>query len=109
MTFAVTEGMSIAITSDPTTKAHARPDVRIFKKRRIETGVLPALAEAFIQFLEGKREHLAHIENHPWGLKSDFRLFQQDFTASPEAFENDLDFIANRCPAGRGETLLMFE
>src|SRR4030095_15050058 len=98
--------MPIAVTSDPTTKAHARPDMRILEKRRIETGVLPGLAEAFIQLLEGKWEHFAHIENHSAALKSYFRLFQQDFTASPEALENDLDFVANRCPAGRGETFI---
>src|SRR5262245_51480130 len=100
--------MSIAITSNPATETYPRPDMRIFEEHRIEPAVLPGVTKAFIQLLEGKREHFAHIENHPATLKSDFRLFQQNFTTSPKALENDLDLVANLFPLRRGQTF-MFE
>ena len=98
--------MSIAVTSDSNYQSARAARCADFEKRRIEAGVLPGVAEAFIQLLEGEREHFAHIENHPAALKSDFRLFNKISPLRQRRSRTIL--ISSRIASrrGRGETFI---
>jgi hypothetical protein len=56
------------------------------------------VTKALVELLESKGENLAHIKNHSAALEGHLRLFEEDFAASPESLQNDLDFVADCLP-----------
>ena len=99
--------MAVAVAPDPGAEAHAGPVVGILQQGGVEGGILPGIAQAFVELLEGEGENLAQIEVHAPAFGGDPGFFQEDFSGAPQALEDDFDFLADGLPLGGGERLVL--
>ena len=86
--------MSIPVSPDPSAEADFGHSQGICNQRGIKACAAPGFTEAVVKARQSGRKNLAQVINNSTAFRSDIRLFEQNFTGPPQAFQNDFELLA---------------
>jgi hypothetical protein len=99
--------VAVAVAADPCSQADFRTSERVREKTGIKADGLPRLNQPLIEAGEGEWKNLAKIINDTPALGGDIWFFQKNLAGAPEAFEHNLDLIAQIVSLRGGELVCL--
>ena len=89
------ERMAVPIAADPGADAEARQTLGPAQQRRVESEMLPGLAQAPIQSRQHLRKHRIEVVHDVAALGGHIRLVQEDLAGPPQQRQQRLDLFAD--------------
>ena len=86
--------MPIAIAANPGSKTDFGPIEWIGNQLGIQARLPPSLSKTGIQSAERRRKNFAQRVDHAATLGGDVGFFEEDFPGAPQAFQHDLELLA---------------